>query len=256
MKIYGLQFDIAWENKEANRERLRQLFKGQSFEKDSLVVLPEMTCTGFTQTVEGLAENSAGPTESFYARLAAEHNITLVGGVIQQAPTGKGRNVALALSPRGERITDYTKMHPFTFSGENNFFERGDKLSTFSWQGLKVAPFICYDLRFPEIFRAVAGVELYTVIANWPAPREKHWMTLLQARAIENQAYVIGINRCGTDPKVAYSGRSLIIDPQGVIVADAGSGEGFIEAELDIAELRAYRERFPALSDRRDFAAV
>ena len=255
MKVYGLQLDIAWEAKHDNQASIRGWLERIQPQEGSLVVLPEMTCTGFTQRVEGLAEAAGGETESFYAELAQQLKIALVGGVIHQGAGGKGRNVALVLAPNG-RLADYCKIHPFTFGGETQFFEKGESIQTFEWSGIQVAPLICYDLRFPELFRSVAGVELYCVIANWPAAREKHWMTLLQARAIENQAYVIGVNRCGSDPKNQYSGRSLIIDPQGTIVADAASAEGFVEASLDIEELRAYRRRFPALEDRRDLSLL
>jgi len=123
----------------------------------------------------------------------------------------------------------------------------------FAWQSFQVAPFICYDLRFPELFRASArrGAQLFAVIANWPLTRAQHWITLLQARAIENQAYVAGVNRCGRDPKLGYNGRSLIISPQGDILADAEDKECVISAELDLAGLLAWREKFPALQDMR-----
>ena len=117
-----------------------------------------------------------------------------------------------------------------------------------------VSPFICYDLRFPEIFRTAAAShrpELYVVIANWPEKRILHWVRLLQARAIENQAYVVGVNRIGTDPYYHYPGRSLILDPHGEIVADAGADEGVLRACLDLASLRKYREGLPFLKDMR-----
>jgi predicted amidohydrolase len=116
---------------------------------------------------------------------------------------------------------------------------------------MKAAPFICYDLRFPEVFRAAArrGAEIFLVIANWPDRREQHWVTLLQARAIENLAYVVGVNRSGRDPEHVYPGRSMIIDPHGKILADAGGGEAVISAEIDPAEVRNWRRDFPALAD-------
>jgi len=114
-----------------------------------------------------------------------------------------------------------------------------------------VAPFVCYDLRFPEIFRHAVkkGVQVYTVIANWPEPREAHWLALLKARAIENQAFVLGVNRVGRDPKNAYSGRSQILDPRGSVLADAGNAEGVFGVELDPAALLDYRKAFPAIQD-------
>jgi len=116
-----------------------------------------------------------------------------------------------------------------------------------------VQPAVCYDLRFPELFRtpAARGAELICVIANWPAARESHWLALLKARAIENQAYVAAVNRCGRDPNVEYAGRSQIIGPRGEVLEDAGNGEAVIAAELDATLLRQYRGQFPALGDVR-----
>ena len=122
----------------------------------------------------------------------------------------------------------------------------------FRWGECGVAPLVCYDLRFPELFREAAAAcrpELFVVIANWPEKRISHWVRLLQARAIENQAYVLGVNRTGRDPYSAYPGRSLVADPQGEIVADAGGGEGWVSASLDLANLRKYREGLPFLDD-------
>jgi len=124
---------------------------------------------------------------------------------------------------------------------------------TFDWRGARVSPFICYDLRFPEVFRAATrrGAQVLVVIANWPATRVEHWVTLLRARAIENQAYVAGVNRCGNDPKLAYPGRSVIVGPWGEVMADAGDGEGVAWADLDFAALESYRREFPVLRDIR-----
>ena len=120
-----------------------------------------------------------------------------------------------------------------------------------TWEGLKIAPFICYDLRFPELFRpaARAGAELIVVIANWPARRSEHWVRLLQARAIENQCYVLGVNRCGEDPTLSYDGRSALFDPLGVPVFELDAREQVRSVEIDLAAPRAWREEFPALAD-------
>src|SRR5436309_113731 len=121
------------------------------------------------------------------------------------------------------------------------------------WEGVKVAPFVCYDLRFPEVFRRAVrkGAEMFAVIANWPVMRVGHWVTLLQARAIENLAFVAGTNRCGTDPKLQYNGRSLIVNEHGAVSADAADGAKVISAELDPKAIRQWRMDFPALSDMR-----
>jgi predicted amidohydrolase len=144
-------------------------------------------------------------------------------------------------------------MQPFTLGGESQHYAAGSGVVTFIWQNFVVSPLVCYDLRFPELFRAATqrGAQLMTVIANWPVARIQHWVTLLQARAIENQAYVAGVNRCGDDPKLKYSGRSLIVSPHGDILADAGDGEKVIGAELDLPGLIKWRADFPALKDIR-----
>lgn len=129
--------------------------------------------------------------------------------------------------------------------------ECGAQLATFDWAGFTVAPFICYDLRFPEVFREATqrGADLFLVPALWPARRQQHWLTLLQARAIENQAYVVGVNRIGREPDHLYAGRSVIVDPHGVIIADAGECEHVLNARIDPAVVADWRRDFPALRD-------
>ena len=149
------------------------------------------------------------------------------------------------------------KVYPITPATEDRHSAAGDGPVDFDWAGCRVAPTVCYDLRFPELFRrAVArsgrSVELLTVIANWPVSRIEHWATLLRARAIENQAYVAGCNRVGKDPSLSYNGRSQVIDPSGNVLADAGDKETVIRAELDLGNLREYRRKLPVLADMRD----
>jgi predicted amidohydrolase len=175
-----------------------------------------------------------------------------MAGAAMRGRDGRARNKALVFSPTGELIAFYAKMRPFTPGREAEHYVAGERPTVFGWNDCVVSPFICYDLRFPEIFREAAAAhrpELFVVIANFPEKRIGHWAPLLQARAIENQAYVVGVNRIGSDPYYAYSGRSLIIDPHGQILADAGAREGCIAAQLDLAALRKYREGLPFLDD-------
>ncbi|HZP83638.1 MAG TPA: carbon-nitrogen family hydrolase [Chthonomonadaceae bacterium] len=251
MNVVGCQLDIVWENKAATHARVRALLEAQPPAKGSLLVLPEMFATGFSMAPEKIAEGEARESERFLAQIAEEFGVAVVGGVVNLGPDGRGRNEAVVFGSNGREIARYQKMHPFTFGGESKHYSSGDKPLLFPYQEFTVAPFVCYDLRFPEVFRSAVrqGAQVFVVIANWPQPREQHWMTLLQARAIENQAYVVGVNRCGSDPKLAYSGRSQIVDPKGVVLADAGNAEGLISAELDLSALRDYRRTFPALED-------
>jgi predicted amidohydrolase len=253
MRLYCCQTDITWEDKPANHARVQKLLDATKPERGSLVLLPEMFSTGFSMNVSGIQEGSAAETEKFLGSLAKDYGVYVIGGLVTSAKDGHGFNQAAVFSPEGRELTRYTKMQPFSLGAETKHYHSGKEPVFFQWQNLFVAPFICYDLRFPELFRSAVrkGAQLFAVIANWPVTRIQHWITLLQARAIENQAYVAGVNRCGADPKYTYSGRSIIVDPHGNIVADAGDGERVISADIDPSVVVKWREDFPALRDMR-----
>lgn len=255
MKVYALQFDIAWENKQANFATVKRMLTKAAPPNNALVVLPEMFATGFSMNADSIAEPYGGETEQFLAETAKEFGVCLMAGAAMRGRDGLARNKALVFSPAGELIAFYAKMRPFTPGGEADHYVAGEHPIIFKWDDCTISPFICYDLRFPEIFREAAAAhrpELFAVIANFPEKRIGHWVPLLQARAIENQAYVVGVNRVGSDPYYAYNGHSLMIDPHGQILADAGEREGFISARLDLAALRKYREGLPFLADLKD----
>ena len=254
MNVIALQFDITWENKAANFDKVRRLLAKTAPEKDSLVVLPEMFATGFTMNTGAMAEAYGEETEQFLAGAAREFGLCLIGGAPMRGRDGKARNKSLAFSPTGGMLAFYAKMHPFTPGGESKHYAAGDGPTVFEWQGWKVAMFVCYDLRFPEIFREATAAHqphLFVVIASWPVKRIHHWTRLLQARAIENQAYVVGVNRIGTDPQYVYNGRSAIVDYHGEILADAADREGGISSRLDLTALEKYRTEVPFLADMR-----
>lgn len=251
MNVAVVQMEITWEDKPANFARVRALLDAAHIPRGALVALPEMFATGFSMNVAAIAEEVAGPTARFLADTASYYGIYLLGGVVTRSPDGRGRNQAVVFAPDGTEVARYHKMHPFTFGGESAHYAAGYQPTLFRWGEWTVAPFICYDLRFPEVFRHATcrGAQLFVVIANWPEAREAHWITLLRARAIENQAYVVGVNRCGSDPQLTYRGRSLIVDPRGEIRADAGTAETVVSAAVDQASLLDYRREFPVLSD-------
>lgn len=253
MQIIACQLDIAWEDKRANFERVRELVRTVTVKPGALLVLPEMFATGFSMHVDAIAEPPDGPTHEFLAELARQHQAFAMGGVVTRAADGRGRNEAVVFGPDGKLLARYCKLHPFSFAGETKHYQAGEQLVEFAWGELRVAPFVCYDLRFPEIFRGAvrSGANLMVVIANWPEPRDAHWQALLPARAIENQAYVVGVNRSGTDPHVAYAGHSLILDPRGERVAAAGNAQQVLVADVELAPLVEYRRKFPALADMR-----
>ena len=249
--VFAIQLDIVWEDKAANFSRVRSLLASSSPPPGSLVVLPEMFATGFSMDLSLTRQGPARADESFLAKLARQYHVTMVAGVVSEASAEAGSNEAVAISPAGGLLARYAKIHPFSLGGEAQRHQRGTDIVTFEWGGFIVAPFVCYDLRFPEIFRAAAlrGANLFVVIALWPVKRQQHWLTLLQARAIENQAYVIGVNRTGSEPQYSYAGRSVVVDPHGVIIADAGEREQLMGAALDAGVVTSWRKDFPALRD-------
>ena len=256
MKVFCCQHDIAWENRLPNHAKVRSLLTTAQIPRGSLVLLPEMFACGFSLNVPAIAEGIGRPSEKFLAGLARELGIYLLGGIVAQAQNGRGRNEAIVYGPDGREVARYIKSQPFAPGGEAAAYESGSGPILFPWENCLVAPFICYDLRFPELQRpaARAGARLMTFIASWPDARLAHWTKLLQARAIENQCWVAGVNRIGTDPQFHYSGGSIIVNHQGEIVAAAGDSEGVVGAEIDFAAMDAYRRDKPFLADmRRDF---
>ena len=257
MRVYACQTDIVWEDKTANHARVLALFERADFASGSLVVLPEMFATGFNTMSPSVTSDSAEQvTQTFLSRTARAFGVYLMAGVVVDGKAGKGRNESHTYNPKGELVARYCKLHPFTYGGEAANYDAGEDLITFNWQDFTVSPFICFDLRFPEAFRGATrrGANLIVVIASWPGTRISHWTALLKARAIENQAYVIGVNRCGSDPKFSYPGSTQIIDPSGEIVADAGEQENIISAEISLSYLTEYRATLPFLADiRPDF---
>jgi omega-amidase len=251
MRISACQFDIAWEDKPANFDTVRRCLDQAAPPADALVALPEMFATGFSMNIPATAEREGGFTEHFLAGLARQHGICVVAGVTSLGDGGRARNEAVALSPKGRVLARYCKMRPFRPGGEGELFAAGAGPILFPWNDWTVAPFICYDLRFPELFRfaVVRGAQLLVVLANWPSVRAHHWLPLLRARAIENQAVVVGVNRCGRDPHHVFDGGTVVIDPQGRVVAEAGAGEQVVTADLDLAQLLSYRRDFPVLAD-------
>lgn len=252
--LIGIQFDIAWENRDENHRRVRAMLERQSPAPGALVALPEMFASGFSMNVAGIAEDENRVTDRFVVDLARQFGVFVVAGVVTRASDGRGRNEAIVISPTGESIGRYCKLHPYSPGKEKQHYCAGEEIITFKWNDFTVAPLICYDLRFPEAFRRATkrGANLMIVIASWPSPRVEHWVTLLRARAIENQAYVLGVNRCGTDPNFSYPGRSMIVDYRGEVLADAGNSNRIISAGVDAAAQAKYRADLPFLQDMRD----
>ena len=254
MHLISLQLDTRWHDRAANHARVRALLGQAEIPPGSLIVLPEMFDTGFSMDTAATDPGEPSMSEQFCRKLAAEQKAAVLAGVVGRTAEGRLANEAVAYAPDGKELVRYRKMQPFTPTGEDLHYAAGSSHADFEWQGTRIAPFICYDLRFPELFRpaARAGAELIIVIANWPEARSEHWVRLLQARAIENQAFVFGVNRCGSDPAFKYDGRSSLFDPQGQEIFQANADEQLLTAEIDAGEARSWRARFPALRDARN----
>ncbi len=255
LKVALVQADLIWQNPQANREKFEALL-GKMTSPVDLIVLPEMFTTGFTMEAATFAEAPDGPTVGWMQKTAHRLGAVLVGSIIVEED-GKYFNRFIWAEPQG-RPGWYDKRHLFRMAGEHKVYSAGRDLRTFTLKGWKVRPFVCYDLRFPVWSRNVDlayDVDLY--VANWPQRRVSAWRSLLQARAAENQAYVIGVNRVGTDGlNIPYSGDSLAVDAVGNILADLGHTEKVVTVELDRAILERYREKFPAWKDADRFALL
>lgn len=255
MHIAAVQLDIQWEDRPANHARVRALLDRAEVPRDAMVVLPEMFDVGFSMNAARTDPGEPSAAEAFCRQLAMDHKVAVLAGCVARAGrSGKLANEAVAFAPDGSLLARYRKQQPFTPPGEHVHYPAGEAGHViFEWQGVRIAPFICYDLRFPELFRPAtfAGAELIAVIASWPCLRSEHWVRLLQARAIENLAFTLGVNRCGSDPSYRYDGRSCLFDFMGEPIFQADEREQLLLAQIDPAPLRAWRQQFPALRDAR-----
>lgn len=252
MRVAGIQHDIVWEDPAANFAHLAPMIAAAAADGAQLVVLTEMFSTGFSMAVDRVAEPEDGPSTRFLVEQASEHGVWVCGS-LPERPAGQALpwNRLVLASPDGV-VHRYAKIHPFTYAREHEQYAAGTEHVTVDVDGLSVTLFVCYDLRFADEFWACApDTECYVVVANWPASRRDHWRTLLRARAIENQAYVVGVNRVGQGGKLEYVGDSMIVDPFGAVLDEASGGEATITATVDPGVVVDIRARFPFLPDRR-----
>ncbi len=248
LKITIIQSKIIWENIKPNIGIFDKKINSIK-EKTDLILLPEMFTTGFTMNAAKLAESMEGETVAWLKKKSKEKKSDIAGSIIIKEK-GEFFNRLVWAGADG-KLTIYDKKHLFSIAGEDKVYSGGIKRTIVNLKGWRIAPFICYDLRFPiwsANLNAVYDIAIYT--ANWPARRSYAWDTLLRARAIENQAYIIGINRVGKDGNgVLYSGGSKIADPLGMPIFDAGDKEIIHNQTLKFEPLREYRQNFPALKD-------
>lgn len=243
-----IQAELVWENISANLAAFDHKIDAIS-EKTDLIILPEMFTTGFTTNAEKLAESMNGSAVSWIIKKSRQKNAHILGSVIIE-DGGKYLNRLLWAKPEGDLMT-YDKKHLFRMAGEHKVYSPGNSHLTVYVNGWKLRPFICYDLRFPIWVRNIANqYDAAIFVANWPARRTHHWKLLMQARAVENQCYVIGVNRVGKDGNGhAYSGDSSIIDPLGNILFQQADIPCIHTAKLSYDRIREYRETLAAWQD-------
>ena len=253
MKISLIQPDTIWENKSENFRVLERLIAPLSGSTD-LVILPELFNTGFSMNPVILAEATGGETFRWMKKTAVEGNFGLCGSYIAREED-RFYNRFVFVSPDDE-VWHYDKRHLFSMGEENNYLSRGTRKLIFTFRGVHISPFICYDLRFPVWSRSRHEVDLIIYSSNWPDARKEVWNTLTKARAIENQCYVAGVNRIGTDGnRILYCGDSRIVHPYGNIIVSAGPDkECSVTGVISLEELSEFRKKFPVLDDADDFA--
>jgi len=261
LRIGAVQHDIVWNDREANFERLVPTISGAVASGAQLVLLTETFSTGFGFGSDGFeVEPTGGASSQFLADQAKEHGVWVGGScpeVHPDAPADDQRpsNCFVLAGPDGTQHR-YRKIHPFSHAGEERFVRPGTDLVTVDVEGFRVSMFVCYDLRFADEFWQLADdTDVYLVPANWPEKRREHWTTLLTARAIENQAYVVGVNRVGIaggeGGTLAYSGDSRIVDPAGELLATASRTESVLLADISTDRVADIRDHFRFLPDRR-----
>jgi predicted amidohydrolase len=258
VKVALVQHDLTFEDPVATCGHLVPLVKAAARRGAQLVVLTEMFATGFSMAAERIAEPAGDAVGvKFLLDMAARTGAAVCGSLpLRENLDARPVNRFLCAFPDG-RTVGYDKVHPFSYAGEDKHYAAGSSVSTFDWQETSITPFVCYDLRFADLFWAPAtSTDCYVVVANWPASRQAHFRALAVARAIENQAYVLATNRVGTGGGVDYTGGTIAVGPLGEVLAEAGQGEETLMVDVSATRVREVRDAFPFLADRRPFSVL
>jgi omega-amidase len=246
--------DIAFGSPNKNYQNAEKLIDEAMTEKPDIIVLPELWTTGYDLTrLEQIADKDAGNTIRFLRNAAIKYQVHFVGGSVANQGEKGVKNTLLIINKKGELVHSYSKLHLFKLMDEHLYLEAGDQEGLFELEGLTFSGVICYDIRFPEWIRThtAKGAEALFVVAEWPAARLAHWRALLIARAIENQCFVIACNRSGSDPNNEFAGHSMIINPWGEVIAEAGANEEILSAEIELDLVKDIRKQIPIFKDRR-----
>lgn len=254
LRVAAAQMDVRLGDIDANLERARRLVADAREQGAELVVLPELWSTGYDlEHAPAHAARNQSAVLPALASLAERYGICIAGSLLLGDGLGRVRNTAVVHGPDGAVISEYAKIHLFALMAENRYLAAGDATPTFALPRCTAATAICYDLRFPELFRSYAleGARVVLLPAEWPAVRVAHWRTLVCARAIENQFFVVACNRSGTSGSTAFAGHSMIVDPWGTVLAEAGDGEGLLVETLELGRVDEARSQIDILGDRR-----
>jgi predicted amidohydrolase len=252
LRVAALQHDIVWEDRDATLAHLGPWIARAVGAGGRLIVLTEMFATGFSMATHLTAEPIDGPTVTWLRERATEHDAWLAGSVPLTDPDHELPTNALLVAGPDGTLHRYDKLHPFSYAGEHERFRPGDAPVIVEVDGLRLGLSVCYDLRFADLYWSrAADVHAELLVANWPAARVHHWRTLVEARAIENQVYVVAVNRVGSGGTLEYDGHSRVVAPDGQLLAAASGRETILLAELDTEVVADVRERLPFLPDRR-----
>lgn len=250
LNVTLIQCELAWEQPSDNRRQIGDMINNLA-ETTDLILLPEMFTTGFSMNALANAEQPGGDTEIWLQELAIQHDCAITGSIAVQVDTGVYNRMLFA-TPEG--VSHYDKRHLFRMAGEHKRYLPGSERVIVDWRGWRILLQVCYDLRFPVFSRNREDYDLALYVANWPAPRRQHWRQLLLARAIENLACVVGVNRVGSDARgLDYSGDSLAIGADGTVLQDMTNKNGAARVVLSGAALQRYRESFPCQLDADSF---
>ena len=253
LRVAGIQHHIAWEEPDQNFDHLRPLIDKAVGDGARLVALTEMYSNGFSMNTGEIAEPVDGPSTEFLVDQATSHGVWVCGSVPEQPEGQRLPHNCLVLAGPDGSTERYRKIHRFAYGGEDEHYEAGTERVTTMIDGVRVSLFVCFDLRFaPDFWHVAHDTDLYLLVANWPAARSTHWTTLLQARAIENQAYMLGVNRVGDAcDGLAHSGDSRLFDPFGEVLASAAADEEtIITGVVDADEVARVRRDYPFLGER------
>ncbi|WP_394238086.1 carbon-nitrogen family hydrolase [Niallia oryzisoli] len=254
MKIAVVQMDIEFGQPEKNFAKVEKYTEEAAKNHTDVIIFPEMWNTGYAlKQLESLADADGIHTKELFSKLAKKYHVNIVGGSVATKNQDKFYNTMYIADRTGMIISEYSKAHLFKLMDEHQYMNAGHKLNTFELDGITCGGVICYDLRFPEWIRShvLRGAKIMFIPAEWPTPRIDHWQILLQARAIENQCFVVAVNRVGSDPGNTFNGHSMVIAPWGELLISGHTEEGIYYTDINLQEVDSVRSTIPIFQDRR-----